>query len=295
MLDWVCTPLFPALKEKAEGLYRLPGGSRWRLNWCPVHTLADSGQQSVTRSLEDILPPDAEAPEDFFKPLMKASLIPQKSSVTALVSRAVLSDQEEETPEVKRRALTDSRPLRPLRDLKKGSELSAAQRGAAAHKVLCALEPSDFVGLDDAALRIALRLALDGLLERGLLLFAERDAVDEEAVARFYQSSLAVRMAQSNERHAEWPFTMLSDRQMILQGVLDSCFLEDGAWVLVDYKTDWGEAEELLSRYRPQMRWYMRALRDITGQPVKEAWLYLLRLGRPVLVTEDRPISLKEQ
>ncbi len=52
---------------------------------------------------------------------------------------------------------------------------------------------------------------------------------------------------------------------MLLQGVLDACFLEDGAWVLVDYKTDRDEAEALRQKYTDQMRWYSRALREITG------------------------------
>ena len=99
-------------------------------------------------------------------------------------------------------------------------------------------------------------------------------------------------MAKSPERYAEWPFTLRVERGMILQGVLDACFLEDGAWVLVDYKTDRGAPEELALKYRGQMRWYMRALRDITGLPVKEAWLYCLRSGTALQVTEDEPITL---
>ena len=79
---------------------------------------------------------------------------------------------------------------------------------------------------------------------------------------------------------------------MLLQGVLDACFLEDGAWVLVDYKTDRDEAEALRQKYTDQMRWYSRALREITGIPVKEAWLYLLQHKRAVQVTENRPIRL---
>ena len=99
-------------------------------------------------------------------------------------------------------------------------------------------------------------------------------------------------MARSPQRHAEWPFTLLADEQVILQGVLDACFLEEGAWVLVDYKTDRGEAKDILARYRDQMRWYMRALRDITGLAVREAWLYLLRTGEAVRVEEEAPIRL---
>jgi ATP-dependent helicase/nuclease subunit A len=135
---------------------------------------------------------------------------------------------------------------------------------------------------------------MDELLSRDMLTKEERASIQEADVLHFYQSDLARRMAQSGERHAEWPFTLLADSDMILQGVLDNCFVEDNAWVLVDYKTDWGEAAMLADRYRDQMRWYMRALREITGMPVKEAWLYLLRGRQAVQITEDEPIRLKE-
>ena len=52
---------------------------------------------------------------------------------------------------------------------------------------------------------------------------------------------------------------------------------------------------ELTLRYRNQLRWYMRALRDITGQPVKAACLYALEHGTFIPITEDEPIRYEEQ
>ena len=40
------------------------------------------------------------------------------------------------------------------------------------------------------------------------------------------------------------------------------------------------EPEELLTRYSEQLRWYSRALREITGREVEAVWLYSLRGAR---------------
>ena len=77
--------------------------------------------------------------------------------------------------------------------------------------------------------------------------------------------------------------------------MLDCCYLLDGGWVLIDYKTDRAAPETILHRYRDQMRWYMRALRDITGLPVREASLYALSHGQAIPITEDAPIRFEGQ
>ena len=243
--------------------------------------------------------------------------LPQKISVTALVRGEYLLD-DEETPDSKRHpwpgpgAGISARRAGMSGDAGQSPKdtpglslpdfyppgfktpLTAAQRGAAAHKALCALPPEDFVRFSGEELKKAVEAALDRLLERNLLSEPERQGIRTEDVAAFYKSPLARRMAESPSRQAEWPFTLLVEDRLILQGVLDACFVENDQWVLVDYKTDWGEPQALLERYRDQMRWYMRALRDITGMPVKEAWLYLLRRGEAVPVTEEEAIRLAD-
>ena len=69
---------------------------------------------------------------------------------------------------------------------------------------------------------------------------------------------------------------------MLVQGILDLAFLED-AWVLVDYKTDRvteGTVQKTADGYAVQLALYARALHEITGVPVKEKYLYFLRLGK---------------
>ena len=57
----------------------------------------------------------------------------------------------------------------------------------------------------------------------------------------------------------------------MLEGVIDLAFLEDGAWVVVDFKS-----EALApARYERQVQWYLHALSKLTGRP---AGGYLLRI-----------------
>ena len=53
--------------------------------------------------------------------------------------------------------------------------------------------------------------------------------------------------------------------------------------MLLDYKTDRADDEaELKRRYEPQLRLYARALETLTGTPVKETLICLLRAGRTI-------------
>jgi ATP-dependent helicase/nuclease subunit A len=76
--------------------------------------------------------------------------------------------------------------------------------------------------------------------------------------------------------------------EVLVQGIIDCCFIEDGQWVLLDYKTnrvdDAHTAEQIAEYYKPQLRMYRAALEAITNISVKEACLYLLSAGLEVKV-----------
>ena len=96
------------------------------------------------------------------------------------------------------------------------------------------------------------------------------------------------RALASETVHREWSFNLLGPYGSMIQGVIDLCFLEDGQWVLADYKTDDADEETLLRHYGLQLRWYAKALADITGLPVKEAYLFGLRAA------ESYPVALDD-
>ena len=75
---------------------------------------------------------------------------------------------------------------------------------------------------------------------------------------------------------------MDSDDEVLLQGVVDCFFEEDGALVVVDFKTDRVTRAEMSARaerYRPQLEAYSMALSRVTGKTVRERVLYFLSVG----------------
>jgi ATP-dependent helicase/nuclease subunit A len=76
-----------------------------------------------------------------------------------------------------------------------------------------------------------------------------------------------------------------SDEKIMIQGIADCAFLEDGRLVVVDYKTDRLESEELFKeKYTSQVLIYKKALSMSTGYEVKETLLYSFYLGKEIRV-----------
>ncbi|HSR68975.1 MAG TPA: UvrD-helicase domain-containing protein [Acidobacteriota bacterium] len=72
----------------------------------------------------------------------------------------------------------------------------------------------------------------------------------------------------SERRFRELPVSFRDSRGRLLEGTIDLLFQEEGAWTVVDFKTD-AEFKELSDRYRAQMGWYLQAVSRLTGQPVR--------------------------
>ena len=101
------------------------------------------------------------------------------------------------------------------------------------------------------------------------------------AVRWFADSPLYARMCRAARSEREWSFVRpISDEPgaTLLQGVIDACFYEDGAWVLLDYKTDHVEGDPRLhaERHRKQLTLYAEALTALTHRPVREMYVILL-------------------
>jgi ATP-dependent exoDNAse (exonuclease V) beta subunit len=75
--------------------------------------------------------------------------------------------------------------------------------------------------------------------------------------------------ARAAERiHREYPVTLLLDDGALLEGVIDLAFVENGAWVIVDFKTDGDSGSGSRARrdqYLMQLQWYGYVLERLTG------------------------------
>ena len=149
-------------------------------------------------------------------------------------------------------------------------------RGSATHKVM---EHIDFVeeNLDSI---------IEELAEKNILTDQEKQAVNREGILSFIRSDIGRRAAKADVLRREQPFTILMDKdgtEIMVQGVIDCFFEENGQLVLVDYKNSTLKSEELLkSRYRQQLDIYAEALKKITQKPVKERYLFLLDEGKSI-------------
>ena len=83
------------------------------------------------------------------------------------------------------------------------------------------------------------------------------------------------------------PEKLYGKENVRLQGIIDCIFEEEDGIVLLDYKTDYvveGMEEEIIEKYRVQLKYYKDAVEKITGKRVKESYLYLFGLGKEVLI-----------
>ena len=101
-------------------------------------------------------------------------------------------------------------------------------------------------------------------------------------------------MALSSDVRREYPFSVLlpgggylpaleEGERILVQGVVDCLFWQDGQWVLVDYKTDRLPDEEALRRrYAVQLALYRQAALQVLGAPVGSAYIYSFYLDREI-------------
>jgi len=212
---------------------------------------------------------------------------PLKTSVSSMVKKNVLRDplpltSNEEEEEDKRQPEEIVSPLR-LSDLParpafmEEKHLTGAQRGTMVHHVLSLIDLKALGENLDESLWQELRR----LEELGCVTAEEGNVINHGSLIRFFQSAIGQRMLRSPEVRREWGFNLRMEGDTLLQGVIDCAFMEDGGWVLMDYKTDYITDEEaFIQRYAMQLEWYARALERITGMPVKEMWLYALGKGK---------------
>ena len=165
---------------------------------------------------------------------------------------------------------------------------SGARWGTLMHEVMQWLPLQSYT-------RPALRQALDHLALQGYLTDEERKAISEKRIYDFFQSDLGQRLLIAQRVERELPFSMLfpanrvypdmlDGEDLFLQGIIDTAFLEEGSWVLVDYKTDRLDEEALIERYRIQLMLYKEALERLTPYPVKEVYIYSFRLEKAIPV-----------
>ena len=177
--------------------------------------------------------------------------------------------------------------------MKEKEEVSGTTRGSAMHKIM---ELLDFEKVSD---KVGVLKTMEEEFQDGRLSEEFKAAIRVDKVAAFLKSDLCRRMKEAQQNgllYREAPFVygiranrlnakFPEEETVLVQGIIDVYFEEDGSLVVADYKTDVVEREEeLIQRYRAQLDYYAEALERLTGKSVKEKVIYSFYLGKEIAV-----------
>ena len=175
--------------------------------------------------------------------------------------------------------------------IEKKEEVTGTERGNAYHRVM---ELMDFTKIQDVD---RVYRHLEEQVEEQRLKASYLELLRKDKLEIFLHSPLAIRMkkaAKEGKLFREQPFVLgisanrveekfPSEEKVLIQGIIDAYFEEDGELVVVDYKTDAVTSkEQLILRYQEQMRYYEEALGKLTGKKVKEKILYSFGLNESI-------------
>ncbi len=184
--------------------------------------------------------------------------------------------------------------------IREGEEVSGTDRGSAYHKAMELLDMGRVLACAGTEARIREIDAQLDLLEREERLECRwRKSISASKLERFFETGLAMRMVKAAARGKLWkeqPFVLgLSasrlgeqfpeEEQVLIQGIIDVFFEEDGKIVVADYKTDVIKSpQELTARYQVQLDYYAEALARLTGKKVTEKIIYSFALGEEIML-----------
>ena len=233
---------------------------------------------------------------DYKYKFIEGAMLPSNISVSDLKKKEfTYGDEIHDTVEV----FKEKEVLKP-KFLKEEKGLSAAERGTVIHYVMQRLNYDRVSTISEIKAQIEEMVLDNSLTEK------EASTVWYKKIYNFFNSNLGKRLlkAYKDERlvSRELPFfTELSsveykpelnkdvyiDEKIRLQGIIDCFFEEEDGIVLLDYKTDYVEEEkvdEIIERYRAQLKYYKDALEKITEKRVKESYLYLFGIDKEIKV-----------
>ncbi|WP_035289648.1 helicase-exonuclease AddAB subunit AddA [Clostridium sp. KNHs214] len=166
---------------------------------------------------------------------------------------------------------------------KKG--LTPAEKGTAMHAVM------QRISFDRVEKYQDIEEQINTMIEKEFITEEEGKSVNINKIIEFFKSSIGKRMLNAEKVYREVPFHMdiksteiykelpkdlYEGEKIMLQGIIDCYFEENGNIILLDYKTDYVEnVEDIKERYKVQIEYYSKALESVTGRRVSEKYLYL--------------------
>ncbi len=170
----------------------------------------------------------------------------------------------------------------------KGENLTGAAKGTAMHHIM------QFINMSS---QVDVSAEIERLLEWKFITDQEAAAADIAAIEKFFNSKLYNRIISAKDLHREMRFLTeieanridptldidIANANIIVQGAVDLCFVEDDGVVVLDFKTDRvNNLNQLVKCYGEQLEIYSAAAQKIFEKPVKERIIYSFYLGESI-------------
>ena len=221
--------------------------------------------------------------------LKKIVSVPPKLTVSLLKQGLI---DYEDTSAV---TLAERAPMDMPAFIRENKDKTAAEKGISMHMFM------QFANFDNCVKEGSKKEA-QSLKDVGYITQKQLEMLDTEKLDRFFESYVYNEIKQAKKIFREHRFNLKipaceviadipeTEDFVLVQGVID-CFIEnkDGTYTVIDFKTDRVSkdtgAEVLKQRYKNQILLYCRAVREITGKPVKKALIFSFSLMKEIDVS----------
>lgn len=235
--------------------------------------IADEINVEMQETIENTVLPDEEIIKEIDKRISFKYDRTELAGVSAKLTASALDSVEQSFDYI-----TSSKPAFLSKE-----GMTASQRGTAMHTFMqyCVYENA----------RNNLENEIESLVLNGFITKQQADVLDRKKLASFFNSKFAQRMFSSDKIYREIKvssfikandiYNTQYDDDILVQGIADCVFEENGELVLVDYKTDRvNTPDELLEKYNKQIMFYKDAISKTLSKPVKDVVLYSFYLEK---------------
>ena len=217
--------------------------------------------------------------------------LPTKVSVSEIKRESQKHNNEEYyTSDMKIEAINTEPELPSF--MQEQKTLKATERGTLIHSVFEHLDYVTFTTLDQIKNEVN-RLVQTGRIDKKAL-----EILDYNKLYEMANSDVINQMRTADIVKKEQAFSYLlkakevreeyeGEEEVLIQGVIDSFFIDDSGITIIDYKTDYVDKaditlgiQKIKDRYAKQLELYSMALEGITGKKVVNKYIYLYGISR---------------
>lgn len=281
-------------------------GKLWNKNDILVEKKSDEEKESVEEILEkiDVDSPDSnyyneiEEKLNYIYPYEFSTRKPATISVTEI--KKIQNNYEEELINtIFEQKVILKKPLF-IQNEEEREKISRTERGTIVHLVMEVLDLKNVSSVND------IKSQIRGFVSKGIITEKQASIVNPYKIYKFFASNIGKRMLNAeiiNREKSIYAQVNMKDiyiyeklinnddkklydnESVMLRGIVDAYFEEDNQIVLVDYKTDFVNEEninQIIEKYKKQLDLYADIIETLTGKSVKEKCIYLFGVDEAV-------------